>query len=58
MTGGAARPPSRTIIPVVGLLVGGFAALVGGVSGGLVAVSHNRSPFGVRVVVEVPDLAP
>ena len=46
------------VIPVVGLLVGIFAALVGGLIGGLVAVSYNRSPYGVRVVVEVPDPAP
>ena len=46
------------VIPVVGLLVGVFAALVGGLIGGLVAVSYNRSPFGVHVVVEVPDQAP
>ena len=46
------------VIPVVGLIVGVFAALVGGLIGGLVAVSYNRSPFGVRVVVEVPDPAP
>ena len=46
------------VIPVVGLLVGVFAALVGGLIGGLVAVSYNRSPFGVQVVVEVPDQAP
>jgi len=46
------------VIPVVGLLVGGFAALVGGLIGGLVAVSCNRSPFGVHVVVEVPDQTP
>ena len=43
------------VIPVVGLLVGVFAAMVGALIGGLVAVSYNRSPFGVRVVVEVPD---
>jgi hypothetical protein len=46
------------VIPVVGLLVGAFAALVGALIGGLVAVSYNRSPFGVQVVVEVPDQAP
>lgn len=46
------------VIPAVGLLVGAFAALVGGLIGGLVAVSYNRSPFGVRVVVEVPDQTP
>jgi hypothetical protein len=46
------------VIPAVGLLVGAFAALVGGLIGGLVAVSYNRSPFGVQVVVEVPDQAP
>jgi len=43
------------VIPIVGLLVGVFAAMVGALIGGLVAVSYNRSPFGVRVVVEVPD---
>lgn len=46
------------VIPLAGLLVGLFAALIGGLIGGLVAVSYNRSPFGVRVVVEVPDPAP
>ena len=46
------------VIPLVGLLVGIFAALVGVLIGGLVAVSYNRSPFGVHVVVEVPDQAP
>ena len=46
------------VIPVVGLLVGAFAALVGALIGGLVSVSYNRSPFGVQVVVEVPDQAP
>jgi hypothetical protein len=46
------------VIPAVGLLVGAFAALVGGLIGGLVAVSYNRSPFGVQVVVEVPDQTP
>ena len=43
------------VVPVAGLLVGLFAAAVGGLIGGLVAVSYNRSPFGVHVVVEVPD---
>jgi hypothetical protein len=43
------------VIPIIGLLVGVFAAMVGALIGGLVAVSYNRSPFGVRVVVEVPD---
>ncbi|HET9847425.1 MAG TPA: hypothetical protein VFR68_02575 [Candidatus Dormibacteraeota bacterium] len=46
------------VVPFAGLLVGLFAALVGGLIGGLVAVSYNRSPFGVEVVVEVPDQAP
>jgi hypothetical protein len=46
------------VIPAVGLLVGVLAALIGGLVGGLVAVSYNRSPFGVQVVVEVPDQAP
>jgi hypothetical protein len=46
------------VIPAVGLLVGAFSALVGGLIGGLVAVSYNRSPFGVQVVVEVPDQTP
>ncbi len=46
------------VIPAVGLLVGVFSALLGGLIGGLVAVSYNRSPFGVQVVVEVPDPAP
>jgi hypothetical protein len=46
------------VIPFLGLLVGLFAAVVGALIGGLVAVSYNRSPFGVQVVVEVPDQAP
>jgi hypothetical protein len=46
------------VVPLAGLLVGLFAALVGGLIGGLVAASYNRSPFGVRVVVEVPDPTP
>ena len=45
------------VVPVAGLLVGLFAAAVGGLIGGLVAASYNRSPFGVHVVVEVPDQA-
>jgi hypothetical protein len=43
------------VIPFVGLLVGALAALVGGLIGGLVAAAYNRSPFGVDVVVEVPE---
>lgn len=43
------------VVPVAGLLLGLFAAAVGGLIGGLVAASYNRSPFGVHVVVEVPD---
>lgn len=46
------------VVPIAGLLVGLFAALVGGLIGGLVAASYNRSPFGVHVVVEVPDQSP
>jgi hypothetical protein len=46
------------VVPVAGLLVGLFAAAVGGLIGGLVAASYNRSPFGVHVVVEVPDPGP
>ncbi len=46
------------VVPLAGLLVGLFAAAVGGLIGGLVAASYNRSPFGVEVVVEVPDQAP
>lgn len=46
------------VIPFAGLLVGLFAALVGGLIGGLVAASYNRSPFGVEVVVEVPEGLP
>jgi hypothetical protein len=46
------------VVPVAGLLVGLFAALLGGLIGGLVAASYNRSPFGVHVVVEVPDQSP
>ena len=45
------------VVPFVGLAVGLFAALVGSLIGGLVAVSYNRSPFGVDVVVEVPATA-
>ena len=43
------------VIPIAGLLVGLFAAAVGALIGGLVAASYNRSPFGVHIVVEVPD---
>ena len=43
------------VVPFAGVLVGLFAALVGGLIGGLVAASYNRSPFGVQVVVEVPN---
>lgn len=43
------------VIPAVGLAVGIFSALIGALIGGLVAASYNRSPFGVRVTVEVPD---
>jgi hypothetical protein len=46
------------VVPFTGILVGIFAALVGGLIGGLVAASYNRSPFGVQVVVEVPDQVP
>ena len=46
------------VVPFAGLLVGIFAALVGGLIGGLVAASYNGSPFGVQVVVEVPDQLP
>ena len=46
------------VVPFIGLLVGVFSALVGALIGGLVAVSYNRSPYGVQVVVEVPDTAP
>src|ERR671935_12215 len=45
------------VVPFAGLLIGLFAALVGGLIGGLVAASYNRSPFGVEVVVEVPEQA-
>jgi hypothetical protein len=45
------------VVPLAGILVGAFAALVGGLIGGLIAASYNRSPFGVHVVVEVPDPA-
>jgi len=45
------------VVPFVGLAVGLFSALVGSLIGALVAVSYNRSPFGVDVVVEVPDTA-
>jgi hypothetical protein len=43
------------VVPFAGLLVGLFFALVGGLIGGLVAVSYNRSPYGVQVVVEAPE---
>jgi len=46
------------VVPLAGLVLGLFAALVGGLIGGLVAASYNRSPFGVHVVVEVPDPIP
>ena len=46
------------LVPFVGLASGLFAAIVGGLIGGLVAASYNRSPFGVHVVVEVPDQGP
>ena len=46
------------VVPFAGLLVGLFAAAVGGLIGGLVAASYNRSPFGVSVIVEVPDGMP
>lgn len=46
------------VVPFVGLLVGIFAALIGGLIGGIVAASYNRSPFTVRVVVEVPGDPP
>jgi multisubunit Na+/H+ antiporter MnhB subunit len=46
------------VVPFAGVLVGIFAALVGGLIGGLVAASYNRSPYGVDVVVEVPDQLP
>jgi hypothetical protein len=46
------------VVPAAGLLLGVFAAAVGGLIGGLVAASYNRSPFGVHVVVEVPDQGP
>ncbi|MDQ6884601.1 MAG: hypothetical protein M3077_10270 [Candidatus Dormibacteraeota bacterium] len=45
------------IIPAAGLGVGIFAGLLGALIGGLVAASYNRSPFGVRVTVEVPEEA-
>ncbi|HEY8736002.1 MAG TPA: hypothetical protein VIO62_03050 [Candidatus Dormibacteraeota bacterium] len=43
------------VIPTVGLAVAVFAGLIGALIGGLVAASYNRSPFGVRVTVEVPE---
>jgi hypothetical protein len=43
------------VIPFAGLVVGLFAAVVGALIGGLVAAAYNRSPFGVQVVVEVPE---
>ena len=46
------------VVPFVGLASGLFVAIVGGLIGGLVAASYNRSPFGVHVVVEVPDQGP
>lgn len=46
------------VVPFAGVVVGVFGALVGALIGGLVAASYNRSPFGVEVVVEVPEPAP
>ena len=46
------------VVPFAGLVVGVFAAMIGGLIGGLVAASYNRSPFGVEVVVEVPESMP
>ena len=43
------------VIPFAGLLFCVFTAMVGGLIGGLVAVSYNRSPYGVQVIVEVPE---
>lgn len=43
------------VIPATGLALGIFYGLLGALIGGLVAVTYNRSPFGVRVTVEVPD---
>ena len=43
------------VIPAAGLALGIFSGLLGALIGGLVAVTYNRSPFGVRVTVEVPD---
>ncbi|MDQ6709678.1 MAG: hypothetical protein M3Z11_03880 [Candidatus Dormibacteraeota bacterium] len=42
------------VIPVVGIAFGVFAGVLGALIAGLVAASYNRSPFGVRVTVEVP----
>jgi hypothetical protein len=46
------------VVPFVGLVVGAFGALVGGLISGLVAASYNRSPFAIEVVVEVPEPLP
>ena len=43
------------VIPATGLLLGIFSGLLGALIGGLVAVSYNRSPLGIRVTVEVPE---
>ena len=52
---GSVRPSWSRVSPPPRLSVGCFAGLVGGRVGGLVAASYNRSPFGVRVTVEVPE---
>ena len=46
------------VIPAVGIMTGLFTAMVGALIGGLVAASYNRSPYGVQVIVEVPEESP
>ncbi len=43
------------VIPAVGIMIGLFSGMVGALIGGLVAASYNRSPYGVQVMVEVPE---
>jgi hypothetical protein len=43
------------VIPAAGCLVALLSAVVGALLGGLVATSYNRSPYGVQVIVELPD---
>lgn len=42
------------VIPATGLLIGAGAAVIGGLIGGLIAVTYNRSPRHALVIVELP----